>query len=277
MKLKGLSAAIALGCAVASGSASAIVVGGVDFGTLGEDPTRSHLETATLAETFINGDNQLLMGYGVVEKVNGDSSYASGNNLLYFTFEYTSQNFTGSTVEFTDGTVNVYYGDLGPGFNFFDQSSPANLGLIQGLTEWVQFEGHANLADPAATPTAEIFADGTLTGASVSFTGQGLLDVVNDGSFGLASVANFLDSDGVLDGIGGLADVIIGTEGNNFVLNPNDIANGECAPGNQQVGEWCIQGTASLRGRTEVPAPAGIALIGAGLLGFGAMTRRKKA
>ena len=39
----------------ASAPASAVIVGGVDFGALGADPTRTHLETATLAQTLVNG------------------------------------------------------------------------------------------------------------------------------------------------------------------------------------------------------------------------------
>ncbi len=39
----------------ASAPASAVIVGGIDFGALGADPTRTHLETATLAQTFITG------------------------------------------------------------------------------------------------------------------------------------------------------------------------------------------------------------------------------
>lgn len=268
MKLKGLSAAIALGCAVASGSASAIVVGGVDFGALG---LTAHIETSTLAETLVLADGDVLEGYGVINVVNGNSNYAAGNNMLYFTFtDYVTQNFSATETEFTGGVVNVYFGDLGAASNLLGQDSPTNVANIQALSEWVSFTGHGNLGG-GASANATIAADGTLTGQSISFTGQGLLDVDTTSGFGLADVIAYLDSDGVGDAVGGFADVALGTEGNQLVLNPFDTCD------NQTAGQWCIQGTASLRGLTNVPAPGAIALIGAGLLGFGAMTRRKKA
>ena len=42
----------------ASAPASAVIVGGVDFGALGGDPSRTHLETATLAQTLVTGNGQ---------------------------------------------------------------------------------------------------------------------------------------------------------------------------------------------------------------------------
>ena len=57
------AAVAALGIA-ASAPASAIVVGGINFGALGDTV---HIETATVAESFVNGVGQSLQGYGAQE------------------------------------------------------------------------------------------------------------------------------------------------------------------------------------------------------------------
>ena len=58
----------------AAAPASAVVIGGVDFGTLGGAPSRTHLETATLAQTFVNGNGQNATAYGFITTVNGDNT-----------------------------------------------------------------------------------------------------------------------------------------------------------------------------------------------------------
>ncbi len=61
----------------AAAPASAVIVGGVDFGTLGGAPFRAHLETATLAQTFVNGNGQNATAYGFITTVNGDNTYCA--------------------------------------------------------------------------------------------------------------------------------------------------------------------------------------------------------
>lgn len=61
-----IAAAVAgLGLAIAA-PASAIVMGGIDFGAAGAFPLNKHLETLTLAETFVGGVGDKLRGYGQV-------------------------------------------------------------------------------------------------------------------------------------------------------------------------------------------------------------------
>lgn len=268
MNTKLVAAAIATWGLLAAGNASAIIVGGVDFGALGEAPTNQHIETTTLAETLITGNGQTLEGYGVVNTVNGDATYTATGDQLYFTFTYTSQNFTADSVEFIDGTINLYLGDT---FNLLNQSSLANIGIIESYSEWVQLSGHAFTATGA-----ELTAEGTLTGATLSFTGSGMLDVVV-GGFGLGEVQNFLNANMIPDGLGGFADMVITTSGNNFVLNPHDNTTG-CRDGSALAGQWCLAGSADIRGDTvTVPEPATLGLLGLGLLGMAGAMRRRKA
>ena len=164
--------------------------------------------------------------------------------------------------------------------NFLNQDSAANLAWITGLETWLTLSGHNNLGG-VADPSAVANGGGTLTGATLSGSSFGLLDVDPTGP-GNADVIAFLDGNAVADAAGGFADIAYTASFNNEVLNPFDELNGlatGCRTGTAAVGQWCYQGTANLRGDTvqPVPAPGPLALLAIGMLGLGLATRSRKA
>ena len=234
-------------------SASAIIAGGVDFGA----NATQHLETSTIAETFITDNGQELFGYGQINTVNGNIFYGTNpNTRLYFVFDqYISQNFVNPGAEFSGGEIRVY---LAPNtVNLLLQDSPTNFALIETWTPWVKLVGHD--LDGAGASLATLIA----TGPNNDFTGSGDLDVVH--GWGIAEVEALLDSNGIIP-TG--ADIGFTSSGDVAVNNTNDVCT-------FQAGQWCIEGSADLRGVLAVPEPGTLALLGISMLGLAGARRRK--
>jgi len=283
MKKNLIALSLAAGIGLASTSASAVVVSGIDFGPL---PGGIHLETQTLAQQFINPTTTAPgtgsgMGYGLVTTINGNTNYASAlgaNASLFYTVEFSGGTFTGagSEIDFTGTNIDLYL--LDPAINLFNADSVANLAAIQGGTLFASLEGHGDIGGGHA-PNVVTHAAGSLSGATLNLIGNGLLDV--DTSAGIANFANFLDGNAVPDAAGGFADIAFTESANNFVLNPFDVANGladGCETGNAATGQWCWQGTLNTRGvaAVDVPEPGTIALLSLGIIGAGVARRRRK-
>jgi len=273
MKKRMLASAICGLGLMASGAASATVIGGVDFGPFG-----FHIDTTTLAETFVGANGDIARGYGVVNTINGNSAYA-GTDKLFFIFDnyvakdYDTTDPTDNKVNFSGGVIKIY---KRADFNLLLQPSEGvggNLDLIDDGILWATMTGHA-----AQGTVNTLSANGFFTGATLSLTGGGLLDVDQTPGSGLLDVQTRLNGNDIADGVApgfGFADVALTTSANNRVLNPNDNTTG-CRTGGAVAGQWCLAGSADLRG-TIIPEPGVLALLGIGLLGVVTSRRKSKA
>ena len=263
MKKNLIAAAICGLGLLASGAASAVVIDGVDFGAQG---SVSHFETANVIETYVNAVGQPLTGYGRIAEVNFNSNYGSGQSLYFVFRNYTVTSFNNTTGQatFNGGIIDVYLGALG---SFLDNTSQTNIANIQGLKKYVEFIGH-----PLDSFGNTLTANGVLTGASLSFSGEGLLDVSNP-NFGSVAAYNYLNPSNQPDRLGGFSDVTFTSSGNTRFHLPKDT----CDANNPQPGQFCITGSSDFRGDTvPVPEPSVVALLGLGLMGIGASLRKRK-
>ncbi len=275
-----LSIAAAAAAIFTAAPASAVVVAGIDFGATGAN---AHLETATLAESFVGAVGDKLSGYGLITTVNGSSNYcAVGTCSLYYHFhDYTVTQFSPLAVRFSGGIVDLYVKSGSP-VNLLNANSPTNITTITTtMTPWARLTGHMFddlIVNALLGPGAQTLNGfGSLTGPNLTQTGSGMLDADLSGTFGSAAAAAYLDGNDRPDGFGGNADVIFTSSTSNAVLNAQDVSSGltaGCQTGTAAAGAWCFQGTSNIRGTAKpVPEPAGIALVGLGLFAAGVARR----
>ena len=156
----------------AAAPASAVVVGGVDFGTLGGAPSRTHLETATLAQTFITAMARTrrrmassLLSMVTIAIARTEAAIADcitwRNSTIHKTFPRLRR--------VTSSTVSVFFSNSAP-INLLVNNSPTNLAAILGINggnPWVTLTGHNNLGG-IADPSAVLNGAGLLTGSTLS-------------------------------------------------------------------------------------------------------------
>lgn len=263
----GLLAASVIALFAWSGSAFAtpVTVGGVTLDR--SSPIDLTIQSINLRETSISAPGDVLTGYGQVGSIDSNTSFCNSCNLT-FTFQYTVQSITptatGNDIVFSGGLFNFYVSPTGD-FNPLDPST-ADSGSL-----WVQLTGHSYFNTSFASNGALFSKEyGTPTNPIPGSSGTGYLDVVS----GSGPAARWLNTDTqhvLADGT--LADFYLNSEFNYFPANTCPTVTTD--PGN--LCSYPITGTGTLTGRTNVPEPAGIGLLGLGLGFLGlALHRRRK-
>lgn len=246
--LKNMMVAGALSLAMLSSvQATTINVGGVLFDP---DAVNDFSSFSIAIQQNIDPVTGVVSGWGIISTVNstGASTFCPGCELTFQFGGYTPvvsgalPTTSGEQIGYAGGWVNFYV-DTTPEITNSADVTTLNSGNTGDGVLWLSAEGHDFLGTTFT---------GTVQGFGIEITGLtgiGLLDVTG----GLA--APYFDTDTKTDG----ADFsfVSGFTQLNPDNNPLDAS-----------------GTANLNGNS-IPEPASLALLGAGLLGLGALRKRK--
>jgi len=262
LKKKGIG--IALACALAMGAwsgstfATPINVGGVVWDP--SSPLDLTVQALNFRESSISTVGDVLTGYGVIGSFNGtnEATFCPGCNLN-FTFQYTVSSIIGNQVEFSPGSISFFVDNT----SSFDVLDPTTAGVG---TPWLTLSGHTGSVLGFAG-TAQLFSSivGTVANPQTGSNGLGFLDATG------GPAAYYFHTNTQADGLGGFADFTLNSE---FLFSALRTCTG-ISPDPANVCHYPITGTATLIGRSVVPEPNEMGLLGLGLAFLGLLVRRR--